>query len=156
MTCGNIEGKEWTMENIAQIRSYLGGAKVIGSPKTELDFVPIIRKGFPVSVFTNLRDRSQLSEELICSSLRIAKRTAARRKKENTRLKPDESELLLRLARLFVAANNVLGNEDKARQWLTTENRSLDGAAPIQLLDTALGFEEAMNTLHHIEYGVFA
>ena len=106
------------MENISHVRQFLGGAKTIGSPKTELDFVPIIRKGFPVSVFKSLGDQAELSEETICRSLRIARRTAARRKQRGARLKPGESELLLRLARVLAAATDILGNRQRARERL--------------------------------------
>jgi putative toxin-antitoxin system antitoxin component (TIGR02293 family) len=144
------------MEDILGVRQYLGGAKTIGSPETELDFVPIIRKGFPFSVLESLRDRAKLSEETICGSLRIAKRTAARRKQQAARLKPTESELLLRLARVFAAATDVLGSEQKARQWLLAPNRALGGAAPIKLLDTGIGFQGAIDVLRRIEFGVYS
>lgn len=144
------------MENISLVRDYLGGQAVIGLPESELDFVPIIREGFPFSVFAALRDRAQLSEETICNSLRIAKRTAARRKKDAARLKPAESELLLRLARVLASATEVLGDEDKGRDWLTSRNRALGGTAPIDLLDTGLGFEEVMDVLARIEHGVYS
>lgn len=144
------------MENIGLVRDYLGGPAVIGLPESELDFVPIIREGFPVSVFASLRDRANLSEEVICNALRIAKRTAARRKKDSERLKPVESELLLRLARVLASATEVLGSEDKGRQWLTLANRALGGNPPIDLLDTGLGFEEVMDVLTRVEYGVYS
>jgi len=144
------------MENISLIQQFLGGPSIIGSPQTDLDFVPIIREGFPFSVFTSLRERAQLSEETVCGSLRIAKRTAARRKQQSTRLKADESELLLRLARVLAAATEVLGSEDKARAWLVAENRALGGAAPIKLLDTGIGFQEVMDVVHRVEHGVYS
>ncbi|MCH8044847.1 MAG: DUF2384 domain-containing protein [Planctomycetes bacterium] len=144
------------MENMVRVKNYLGGAKIIGSPKTELDFVPIIRRGFPFSAFTSLRERTQLSEEELCRSLRIAKRTAARRKQDHARLKPAESELLLRLARVLAAAVETLGSEDKARAWLRAPNRALGGPMPIDLLDTGLGFEEVMDVLARVEYGVYS
>jgi putative toxin-antitoxin system antitoxin component (TIGR02293 family) len=144
------------MENVTLVRKYLGGAKVIGSPETDLDFVAIIRKGFPVSVFTALRNRAELSEEAICDSLRIAKRTAARRKARSARLKSNESELLLRLARVLAAATDVLGTKEKAREWLLAKNRALGGTAPIKLLDTGIGFQEVMDVLKRIEFGDFS
>jgi putative toxin-antitoxin system antitoxin component (TIGR02293 family) len=144
------------MENILDVRQFLGGAKVIGSPETELDFVPIIRKGFPVSVFKSLGDRAKLSEETICRSLRIAKRTAARRKQRGGRLKPAESELLLRLARVFAAAADVLGSQQRAREWLVSSNRALGNAAPIQILDTGIGFQQVIDVLKRIEFGVYS
>ncbi len=144
------------MENITLVRQYLGGTKAIGSPESDLDFVPIIRKGFPFSVFTALRDRAELSEEAICDSLRIAKRTAARRKESAARLKADESELLLRLARVLAAATDILGTTEKAREWLLAENRALGGAVPIKLLDTGIGFQEVLDVLKRIEFGDFS
>lgn len=144
------------MEHIALVRQYLGGSKVIGSPETELDFVPIIRKGFPFSVFTSLRDRAQLSEERIWESLGVAKRTAARRKERAARLKSEESELLYRLARVLAAATEILGSRDSARNWLITENRALGSAVPLELLDTGIGFQEVMDVLHRIEHGVYS
>lgn len=144
------------MENIALIQQFLGGARILGTLETDLDFVPILRKGFPVSVFTSLRDRAQLSEETICDSLRIAKRTAARRKENSARLKSGESELLLRLARVLAAATEVLNSEDKARAWIVSENRALGGTSPIKLLDTGIGFQEVMDVLHRIEHGVYS
>lgn len=144
------------MENLTLVRKYLGGSKVIGSPKTELDFVPIIREGFPFAVFTSLRDRAKLSDDTICGSLRIAKRTAARRKQQAARLKPAESELLLRLARVLVAAIETLGSDERAREWLLHENRALGGAMPIKLLDTGIGFQQVMDTLRRVEYGVYS
>jgi putative toxin-antitoxin system antitoxin component (TIGR02293 family) len=144
------------MEDMTLVSKYLGGTKLIGSPETELDFVPIIREGFPFGVFVSLRDRTRLSEETIFGSLGIAKRTAARRKRQATRLKPIESELLLRLARVLAAATSVLGTEKKAREWLISENRALGGRVPIRLLDTGIGFQEVMDVLKRIEYGVYS
>jgi putative toxin-antitoxin system antitoxin component (TIGR02293 family) len=144
------------MENLALVRQLLGGTKVIGRPETELDFVPIIRKGFPFSAFTALRDRAKLSEEAIWGSLRIARRTGARRKERAERLKSAESELLFRLARVLAAATDVLGTEADARDWLETENRALGGEVPIRLLDTGIGFQEVMDALNRIEHGVYS
>jgi putative toxin-antitoxin system antitoxin component (TIGR02293 family) len=142
------------MENISLVQQFLGGSKVLGAPESDLDFVPILRKGLPASAFAALRDRSQLSEETICDALGIARRTAARRKEQAARLKADESELLLRLARVLAAATDVLGSEERARAWLVAENRALGGTAPIKLLDTGIGFQEVLDVLGRIEHGV--
>ena len=144
------------MENVAAVRQFLGGTKALGSPESDLDFVGLIRKGFPVSVFKAIASRAKLSEETIVDALGIARRTAARRNREGGRLKPIESELLLRLARVLAAATDVLGDEDKARGWLVTENRALGGRKPITLLDTGIGFQDVLDVLGRIEHGVFS
>jgi putative toxin-antitoxin system antitoxin component (TIGR02293 family) len=148
--------KEISMEDIAVVRQYLGGARAIGTPDSDLDFVGIIRKGFPVSVFRSLCVRAKLSEETIVKSLGIARRTAARRKRQGGRLKPIESELLLRLARVLAAATGALGSEENARGWLVAENRALGGRQPITLLDTGIGFQDVLDVLERIEYGEYS
>ena len=144
------------MEDIAVVRQYLGGEEAIGSPESDLDFVGIIREGFPVSVFRAICVQAKMSEEAIVEALGIARRTAARRKRQGARLKPIESELLLRLARVLAAATGVLGSEEKARAWLVAENRALGGREPIKLLDTGIGFQDVMDVLKRIEYGVYS
>ena len=47
------------MEDIAAVRQYLGGSKAIGSPESDLDFVGIIRRGFPVSAFRAICARAR-------------------------------------------------------------------------------------------------
>jgi len=142
------------MENMTLVRKYLGGTKVVGTLRTEQDLVPMIRQGLPLAVLTSIRNYSRLSEEQICGALRIAKRTIARRKKHSARLNPVESERLLRLARVFATAVDVLGDKDKARAWLLAENRSLGGAVPLERLDTGIGFGEVIDVLKRVEYGV--
>ena len=144
------------MENMALVTECLGGAGVVGAPKSELDFVPVIRRGFPVKAFHAVSDWTDLSEEVIFKALRIATRTGARRKAKGERLKPAESELLLRLVRLAAMAVDVLGNKQNARDWLLAENRALGGATPISLLDTGIGFRQAMDVLERIDYGVYS
>ena len=144
------------MENIALVRRYLGGRKVIGSPKSELDFVEIIRKGFSYDAFTSLRDRAKFSDETMYGTMRIPKRTAARRKSRAARFKPAESEILLRLVRVLAAGSDVFGDTERSRKWLLGENRALGGVAPIKLLDTGMGFQKVMDVLNRIEYGVYS
>jgi putative toxin-antitoxin system antitoxin component (TIGR02293 family) len=140
------------MEDFAVVRRYLGGAKAIGSPESDLDFVGIIRKGFPVTAFRSLCVQANLSEETIVKSLGIA----ARRNRQGGRLTPIESEQLLCLARVLAAATGVLGGEDKAQKWIVTANRALGGREPIKLLDTGIGFQDVMDVLKRIENGVYS
>ncbi len=56
----------------------------------------------------------------------------------------------------LVEATEILGDRDKARDWLLTENHALGGVRPIALLDTSIGFEDVMDVLHRIEFGVYS
>ena len=92
------------MEDIRALTRFMGGSSVVGSPRSEFDFIEIIRGGLPSEVITYVVKSSDVSEDTICRSLRIARRTAARRKAESARLKAFESELIYRFSRVLVAA----------------------------------------------------
>jgi uncharacterized protein (DUF2384 family) len=68
------------MESIASIGRFMGGKQVIGSPQSEHDLIAVIRKGLPSSAIAAITKSSDMSEDAIYQSLRIAKRTVARRK----------------------------------------------------------------------------
>lgn len=142
------------MENIRSLARFMGGSSVVGSPRSEFEFIEIIRGGLPSNVIPSVVQSSAVSEEVICKALRIAKRTAARRKANSARLKASESELIFRFSRVSVAAKEILGDKDKARTWLLAKNTALHGERPIDLLDTGIGFEDVMDVLRRIEFGV--
>jgi len=151
-----IVRSEVNMENVKELTKFMGGTSVVGSPQSEFEFIKILRLGLPSKVIQCVVKSSAISEEVICKSLRIAKRTAARRKASAARLKAAESELIFRFSRVLVTATDILGDRDKARQWLLSENRALNGERPIDLLDTGIGFEDVMDVLHRIEFGVYS
>ena len=144
------------MNNVKSLTKFMGGPAVVGSPKSDFEFIEIIRNGLPASVIKSVVKSSAMSEDVICKSLRIAKRTAARRQASGSRLRSVESELIYRFSRALVSATDVLGDMNKARSWLLAENRALNGQRPIDLLDTGIGFEDVMDVLKRIEFGVYS
>ncbi len=62
----------------------------------------------------------------------------------------------VRLTRVFAAAKQVLGSEDKARRWMLKPSRALGGETPLHLLDTDIGANAVFDELGRIEHGVFA
>lgn len=140
------------MENYNDLANFMGGPAVVGSPKSDFEFIPIIRAGLPSEVIGAVVKSSAISEEVLCKSLHIT----ARHNDTPDRLKPVESELIYRFSKALVTATTVLGDKTKAREWLLTENRALRGNRPIDLLDTAIGFDDVMDVLQRIDYGVYS
>ena len=87
--------------------------------------------------------------------LSMPERTLARRQKQ-ARLTADESDRLIRVARVMAHAIQVLGSRDKAANWLRAANRALDGSAPLSLLDTDIGAQQVSEILGRIEYGIYS
>jgi len=59
----------------------------------------------------------------------------------------DESERALRSTRVTLAATEVFGGFDQAREYLRTKNFALGGARPIDLIQTAEGERVVLNEL---------
>jgi putative toxin-antitoxin system antitoxin component (TIGR02293 family) len=115
-----------------------------------------VRKGLPFGTVERLQHAYSLSTHEIATLVQIPARTMTRRK-QSGRLKADESDRVLRAARLLHQAT-ALFNDDPgaARTWMTTPQRGLGGAVPLDLVGTEIGAREVEDALGRIEDGIFA
>ena len=70
-------------------------------------------------------------------------------------LSPEESDRVLRLARVAAQAEEVLGGREDAVKWLHRPSRSLGGHKPLELVRTDAGSELVVDVLGRLEHGVF-
>ncbi|MFN0067081.1 MAG: antitoxin Xre/MbcA/ParS toxin-binding domain-containing protein [Limisphaerales bacterium] len=124
-----------------------GGAAAVVSP-----LVSYARRGLPARSFARLCELLEVPREQLARVVQMPLRTLARR----TLLKPDESERILRIGRLYDRACEVLGSPEAARRWLARPSRALGGAAPLDHADTEPGAREVEDVLGRIEHGVFS
>jgi len=111
---------------------------------------------FSVSIdkIASLRKRGFTSDEL--HRIVAPRRTLARRKEQEQFLSAAESDRALRLERISEHADRVFGSHEKAMRWLRSEIIALDGARPIDLLETETGAHLIFEELVRIDYGMFA
>jgi putative toxin-antitoxin system antitoxin component (TIGR02293 family) len=118
--------------------------------------IAAVEKGFSWKTFERFVKNLGLPAEQVGDVIGIPRRTLARRKVEG-RLKADESDRLLRLARVFGSALDLFhGNRHSAMLFLTDVNIALGGVAPIDFARTQLGAEEVENLVGRIQYGIFS
>jgi putative toxin-antitoxin system antitoxin component (TIGR02293 family) len=86
----------------------------------------------------------------------ISGRTLSRRIASHSRLSAEESDRMVRLARVLALANETLGDRLKVSRWLQTPNRVLQGNTPFELLDTDAGVQSVETVLGRIAYGVYS
>ncbi len=130
-------------------------ATMLGVSATgEHDVITKLREGFPASAIHEIEAQLGLTHAAVASLLSLPQRSFARRTKAR-RLSQHESEVLLRLARVFQSACEVLGAKEKAVRWLQRPNRSLGNVPPLQMLDTEAGARQVDDVLGRIAYGVY-
>ena len=114
-----------------------------------------IQKGLSFSELKALQDSIDMPFEQLAAKLSISRSTLQRRK-ANGRLSPDESDKVMRFARLLDHATDVFGDVNKARAWLKFPQRGLGGAVPLDYAKTEIGAREVDNLLGRIDYGVYS
>lgn len=134
----------------------LGGREVFPAGRASAEGLRLlVRQGLPFSSLEGVMARFDLGRQQVSEVLHLPERTLARRKREE-RLRPDESDRLVRLARVATQAEETLGSARRATTWLRRPNRALGGEPPLGLLDTDLGAREVEAVLGRLEHGVYS
>ncbi|MBT4757774.1 MAG: DUF2384 domain-containing protein [Opitutae bacterium] len=120
-----------------------------------VETVERIREGLPMVEFVALQALLGLRAESLAQHLTISRSTLVRRRKSG-RLDMQESDRLLRYARLYARATAVLQDDDAARDWLRQPARALDFISPLTFAETEAGAREVEALLGRIEHGVFS
>ena len=111
-------------------------------------------EGLSYAAFEKLKSRLGVSSRELADATLITQRTLARRKKAG-RMQPDESDRLVRMARVFSRAIGLYGgNEDLARAWMMRPRHALGGPSPFEMARTEVGAREVEKLIHQIEHGV--
>jgi putative toxin-antitoxin system antitoxin component (TIGR02293 family) len=113
-----------------------------------------IRKGLSFRAWERFRRVTALPVEALARFVQITSRTLSRRKEEG-RLHADESERLVRAARVFASALALFeGDREQARRWLLAPQPGLGGTAPLDYAATELGAGEVEALIGRLEHGI--
>lgn len=117
--------------------------------------VDVVQAGLDFGELEALREQLDLPMDQLTATLGLSRATLHRRKALG-RLTTDESDKIVRFARLLGHAVHLFGGLDEARQWLKAPQRGLGGAAPLDYAQTEVGAREVENLLGRIDYGVYS
>jgi putative toxin-antitoxin system antitoxin component (TIGR02293 family) len=148
------EAKEWKRK---QSPKFWGDGKVLGRAiKKPDDLAHLVRSGLPVGSLTALAERLHVGNSVLSRKLGIPLRTLTRRLSQASVLTPVESDPTVRMARVYANAIEMIGDEAKAIDWLSTPSRALGGERPIDQLDTNTDARMVEDVLDRIAYGVYS
>ncbi len=113
-----------------------------------------VMEGMPFAPLERLQRALGISTPQIAALLQIPVRTLARRKTEG-RLRPMESDRLLRTSVLYGKAIDLFGGDrDAARRWFLSPSVTLGGSSPFEYAKTEIGAREIEQVIGRLEQGV--
>ena len=133
----------------------IGGVSALGEDaSTGPGIMRLVRRGLPVTTveFVLQTGRLTLAE---LDRIVLPRKTLMNRRRLG-RLTPEQSDRLVRVARLIAVAEETFGNQDKANVWLRRPTTALGGERPLDLLDTDEGARQVETLLGHIGHGIVA
>jgi len=131
-------------------------ARQLGLEVSDLwSLIDKVEAGFAYDTFRRFMAQTLIAKSQLAELVGIAERTLSRRKDAGW-LTPDESERLLRVARVFGSAVALFeGDRETARRWLSTPKRALGARVPLEMIKTEVGAREVEDLILRIEHGVF-
>lgn len=129
--------------------------KVTAKKFTPSEVIERLKAGLPVQELDDLRSDLDLPMEKLVPMLGISKATLHRRKVTG-KLEVDESDRVVRFARLLGKAASVMESIEAGRRWLRSSQVGLGGSTPLEYAETEVGAREVENLLGRIEHGVYS
>jgi putative toxin-antitoxin system antitoxin component (TIGR02293 family) len=113
-----------------------------------------LRKGLPYSALERFQRNTGIKGAVLAELIQLPARTLARRK-ETGRLQPDESDRLMRVARVFGRALELFeGEPEAARHWLNSRQPLLGNLVPLDLAGTDIGAVEVEHLVGRLTHGI--
>jgi putative toxin-antitoxin system antitoxin component (TIGR02293 family) len=131
--------------------------RIAGVPLAEQSkLIDAVKAGLPYRALLNLQSILQVSCSEIGEALLIAPSTMSRRKVRGY-LRPEESDRVVRLARVLDLATSMMdGDEMSAATWMRTPRSIFNGESPLMRSETEIGVRDVEDLIGRIRSGVFS
>ena len=131
----------------------LGGERVLGPVRSDVEFVQMIEHGLPVNVVAEIARLGDLSESDLAE---VIPRRTLQHARARGRLSAEQSDRMVCTARVYALAHRTFANPNKANHWMKRPKRALGGRAPLAMLRTSSGAQLVETLLDRITYGVYS
>ena len=122
--------------------------------RTDQDLVKLVEQRLPSRAIDALRESGVTDEEIY--SLIVPRRTLTHRRARREALSRDESDRVVRVARVVALCQHVFGDRERAWRWLRDAKRQFQGRRPLDLLATEAGARLVEELLYRIDDGMAA
>ena len=130
--------------------------EMLGVPrlKSDQDLVKLVEQRLSTHTIESLR-RHGLSDDEIYGLI-LPRRTLAHRRARREALSREESDRVVRLARIAVLSEHVFGDRDRCWHWLRAAKRQFQGRSALELVATEAGARLVEELLYRIDEGMAA
>jgi putative toxin-antitoxin system antitoxin component (TIGR02293 family) len=115
--------------------------------------VKVIRAGLPARAFVGVADVLRITVDELAGKLGVSARTIRDQRKKLSRLSSENTGKLVRIARIQNQARKIFSTNEAVSEWLSSPAPALEGALPLNLVDTDVGAREVEAVLNGIAYG---
>lgn len=122
--------------------------------RTDQDLMKLVEDRLSPRAVDALRQSGLTDEEVY--SLVVPRRTLSHRRARREALSRDESDRVVRVARVVALCEEVFGEHDRGWRWLRDAKRQFQGRAPLSLLATEAGARLVEELLYRIDEGMAA
>ena len=129
--------------------------ELLGLPrvKSDHDLLRLVEQGLSTQAIDSLRRHGLEDDEVYAL---LPRRTLAHRRARRERLSREESDRVVRVARIAALAQQVFGEPERAWRWLRDGKRQFQGRSPLQLAATDAGARLVEAALYRIDEGMAA
>lgn len=122
--------------------------------RSDQDVVKLVEARLPTRSIDGLRDTGLTDDEIY--SLVVPRRTLTHRRARREALSRDESDRVVRVARVLALCEEVFGEPERSWRWLRGAKRRFQGRPPLDLLITEAGARLVEECLYRIDEGMAA
>ena len=146
-----VDAPDFEYPNVLKrIQEILGIQRI----RTDQDLLKLVEQRLPSRAIEALRQSGLTDEEVY--SLVIPRRTLTHRRARREALSRDESDRVVRVARVVALCVEVFGERARGWRWLRDAKRQFQGRAPLDLLATEAGARLVEELLYRIDEGMAA
>jgi len=130
--------------------------EILGVPRlrTDQDLMNLVEQRLSSRSIDALRQSGLTDEEIY--SLVVPRRTLTHRRARREALSRDESDRVVRVARVIALCEEVFGDRERGWRWLRAPKRQFQGRTPLHLLATEAGARLVEELLYRIDEGMAA
>ncbi len=116
----------------------------------------MVRSGLPFAMLDEVAVAAGIGRLTLARVIDLPATTLARRRKAG-QLTPEESDRLVRVARLVAMAHDLMrGDGDAACRWLGDPHELLEGESPLERASTEVGSREVEDLIGRLRHGIFS